>query len=211
MSLKTEKVHLGRVGQWDRSEFYFDPKSNCFVEEKYQEEYLDTGTIYKGATPVSPLDIYVRFVQEQKFNSIYTLLECVKSEAWHIEPESEDIELAFLQQLDTIDPMLRTRLKVINNKYIFKNQYNKIIGVLFIHNPFCAYHGLQEPCKGFLSKQEAFTYAVECLRKIYVPCTVYINDKPTTVKRAPANNPSERGLLKYEDLETALVEAGPKL
>lgn len=56
--MEDSKIFLGRVGEWIWYKYYFDKTNNCFIEEKYHEEYLDTGTIFEGTTTVTAQYIY---------------------------------------------------------------------------------------------------------------------------------------------------------
>ena len=197
-----DKIFLGKIGEWSWSKFYFDKENNNFVEEKYHEEYLDTGTVFDGASVVLPQQIYAQFAEELNFNGIAALLECVDT----LQPQkpTENAEIAFYQQIEDIDQTLKMNSHKINGTYIIRNKYEKIIGVLFSNKPFYAYKGLYKPCEGFLSIEDAFSYAIECLRDCYTPRTIYVNNRPSPIPIAPANDPKDWGLAKYEKLVSIL-------
>ncbi len=49
---------------WMWSKIYFDEETDGFVEERYYEEYLDTGTVCDGVKPVSDEELWERVVKE---------------------------------------------------------------------------------------------------------------------------------------------------
>ena len=202
--MEDNRIFLGKVGEWSWSKFYFDKENNCFVEEKYHEEYLDTGTVFDGASVISPQQVYANFVEELNFNGIAALLDCFDNQQLQKEYETENAELAFYQQIEAIDQSLKMNLQILNGTYIIRNKYSKIIGILFSNTPFYAYKGLYKPCKGFISRENAFSYAIECLRDCYTPRTVFINNRPSLVPKIPANDPNEKGLDKYENIGSIL-------
>ena len=38
---------------WEHQDVYYDAESDCFLEARYHEEYLDTGTVYDGCFSIS--------------------------------------------------------------------------------------------------------------------------------------------------------------
>ena len=48
---------------WEFSKFYYDELSDCFFEEKYHHEYLDTGTICDGFFQISDDKLWKRIVE----------------------------------------------------------------------------------------------------------------------------------------------------
>lgn len=73
--MENSKVLLGKVGEWFYSEYYFDKDNNCFIEEKYHYEYLDTGTVFDGSSVVSPQQVYIAFAEAMNADGINALLE----------------------------------------------------------------------------------------------------------------------------------------
>lgn len=202
--MENNRIFLGKVGKWFWSNFYFDKETGAFTEEKYHEEYLDTGTVFDGAFVVLPQHVYASFVEELNFDGVAALMDCLKDQQLQKAPETVDTDIIFLQQLEAIDHTLKNNIQVLNGTYIIRNKYKKIIGVLFSNTPFYAYKGLRMPCKGFLLKEDAFSYAISCLHDCYTPRTILIGKKPSPIPKTPAKDPNERGLAEYEELGSIL-------
>lgn len=81
--------------------------------------------------------------------------------------ENQAANLKFLQELEENDKALRNKLERIDSTYIFREQQGDIIGVLSKNRYFWAYVDLCGKRKGFISKDEAFSYIIECMRERY--------------------------------------------
>lgn len=202
--MENNRIFLGKVGKWFWSNFYFDKETGSFTEEKYHEEYLDTGTVFDGAFVVLPQHIYASFVEELNFDGIAALLSCLNPQSQNV-LDSADAEIPFLQEMEAIDQTLRKNVETVNGSYIIRNGFKKIIGVLFSNPPLYAYKGLYKPCNGFISKKEAFSYAISCLRDCYTPRTILIGGRPSPIPKTPAKDPNEKGLAEYEELGSILT------
>ena len=71
------RVFLAEIGEWIWYEFYFDLENNCFIEKRYHEEYLDTGTIFEGSRAVTAEYVYKKFVEHTQTEAIDKMLEYV--------------------------------------------------------------------------------------------------------------------------------------
>ena len=76
--MEDNRILLGRVGEWIWYKYYFDKANDCFVEEKYHEEYLDTGTVFEGSNIVTAQYIYRVFVENRNADGITNLLKYAK-------------------------------------------------------------------------------------------------------------------------------------
>lgn len=77
ITLENSIIVLGSVGEWEWSRFSFDTENNCFIEEKFEEEYLDTGTKFKGSHIVTAKYIYDAFTKHKNALGITNLLKYV--------------------------------------------------------------------------------------------------------------------------------------
>ena len=75
--MEDNKILLGKVGEWIFYKYYFDKENNCFIEEKYHHEYLDTGTVLDDSNIVPAEQVYIAFVEYMNTDGITNLLECV--------------------------------------------------------------------------------------------------------------------------------------
>ena len=73
--MEDNRILLGRVGEWIWYKYYFDKANDCFVEEKYHEEYLDTGTVFEGSNIVTAQYIYRVFAENRNADGITNLLK----------------------------------------------------------------------------------------------------------------------------------------
>lgn len=80
--MEDNKILLGKVGEWTWYKFYFDKENNCFIEEKYHEEYLDTGTIFEGSKTVTAQYVYKKFVENKNADGITNLLKYIDDSEW---------------------------------------------------------------------------------------------------------------------------------
>ena len=119
-----DKILLGKIGEWSWSKFYFDKGNNCFIEEKYHEEHLDTGTVFDGASVILPQQVYANFVEDLNFNGITALLDCIDNLQLQKTSKTENAEIAFYQQIEAIDPTLKKNLQILNGAYILRNKYS---------------------------------------------------------------------------------------
>ena len=165
--MEDNKILLGKTGEWFWSKFYFDKGSNCFVEEKYHEEYLDTGTIFESSNIVTAEHVYNTFVEYMNTDGITNLLECIDHFELPQTSKNQITKQEFYKKLEEIDTFLRHRLESIDSTYILRNRQNSIIGVLSKTKYFFAYVDLYGKRKGFISENEAFAYIIECLRERY--------------------------------------------
>lgn len=161
------KILLGKVGEWIWYKFYFDKENNCFIKEKYHEEYLDTGTVFDGSDIVTAEYVYNTFVEYMNADGITKLLECITNFELPQASENQITEQEFLEKLEEIDKAIRYNSERIDSTYILRNQQGSIIGVLSETKHFFAYVDLYGKRKGFISENEAFAYIIECLRERY--------------------------------------------
>ena len=159
------RILLGKVGEWFWSKFYFDTKDNSFVEEKYREEWVDTGTIYLGDSVVTAQHVYEAFVEAANTEGIKKLLEfCDENEIQKTSDEGIS-EQEFRNNLKGIAPFLR--LNKVASTYIVKDSKTADILCVITETPYffsreLSYHSPSE--KGFKDKGEAFLYATKHLK-----------------------------------------------
>ncbi|MBQ9967814.1 MAG: hypothetical protein IJO88_03730 [Oscillospiraceae bacterium] len=68
--------YLFQLGEgWAWSKIYFDEATDGFVEERYHEEYLDTGTVCDGAKPISDVALWERVVKDDNEDGIDAFLK----------------------------------------------------------------------------------------------------------------------------------------
>lgn len=62
----TQKLqYVTKLGkEWFWSNVYYDPERDCFLEECYHEEYLDTGTIFDGWFLIADQDLWAQLQKE---------------------------------------------------------------------------------------------------------------------------------------------------
>ena len=181
------RILLGKVGEWFWSKFYFDTKDNSFVEEKYREEWVDTGTIYLGDSVVTAQHVYEAFVEAANTEGIKKLLEfCDENEIQKTSDEGIS-EQEFRNNLKGIAPFLR--LNKVASTYIVKDSKTADILCVITETPYffsceLSYHSPSE--KGFKDKGEAFLYAIKHLKAYCSEIKVKAENKNKEEKSAPS-------------------------
>ena len=165
--MEDRKIMLGKVGEWTWYKYYYDKENGCLTEEKYQEGYLDTGMFFEGSNSVSAQYIYKMFVEHMNTEGITNLLKCIEDFEFPQPSEKQMTDQEFFEKLEEIDKTLRQKIKRIDSTYILRDKQDSIIGVLSKTTHFFVYVDLYKGSKGFISKNEAFTYIIECLRERY--------------------------------------------
>lgn len=165
--MDNNEILLGKVGEWIFYKYFFDKTNNCFIEEKYHYEYLDTGTILDASNIVTAQHVYGAFVEYMNTDGITNLLKYVDNFELPQTVGNQISEQCFFEKLDEIDKVLRNRLERIDSTYIFRNHQGNIIGVLSKTKYFWVYMDSYKKSKGFISKNEAFVYIIESLCSRY--------------------------------------------
>lgn len=165
--MENSKILLGKVGEWIFYKFYFDRENNCFIEEKYHHEYLDTGTVLDDSNVVSAQQVYMAFIEYMNTDGITNLIKYADDFELPQVSRNQITKQEFLEKLEEIDRVLMYRLEIIDSTYILRDQQGSIIGVLSKTKYFFAYVDLSGKRKGFVSENEAFAYAIECLNQRY--------------------------------------------
>ena len=190
-------ILLGEIGEWIFYKYYFDKENNCFIEEKYHHEYLDTGTVLDDSNIVSAQQVYIAFVEDMNTDGINALLKCCNNIELPDTFENEITEQEFYKKLEELDQFLRRKIQKIDSTYILKNQQDEIIGVLSKTEHFFAYVDLYKKGKGFISKNEAFTYIIECLSERYRP-----TNSITVLHTAQTEQPNQKKSQKTNTLKS---------
>lgn len=185
--MENSKILLGKVGEWILYEFYFDRENNCFIEEKYHHEYLDTGTVLDDSNVVSAQQVYMAFIEYMNTDGITNLIKYADDFELPQVSGNQITKQEFLEKLEEIDRVLRYRLEIIDSTYILRDQQGSIIGVLSKTKYFFAYVDLSGKRKGFVSENEAFAYAIECLNQRYK-----LSNSVTVVDNAQSKEQGEK-------------------
>lgn len=185
--MENSKILLGEVGEWILYKFYFDRENNCFIEEKYHHEYLDTGTVLDDSNVVSAQQVYMAFIEYMNTDGITNLIKYADDFELPQVSGNQITKQGFLEKLEEIDRVLRYRLEIIDSTYILRDQQGSIIGVLSKTKYFFAYVDLSGKRKGFVSENEAFAYAIECLNQRYK-----LSNSVTVVDNAQSKEQGEK-------------------
>ena len=183
-TMEDSKILLGKVGEWIWYKYYYDKENDCFTEEKYHEEYLDTGTVFEGSNTVSAQYVYKMFVEHMNTEGITNFLKCIEDFEVPQPSEKQMTDQDFLKNLEEIDKTLWRNLKRIDSTYILRDKQGSIIGVLSKTTHFFVYIDLYKGSKGFVSKNEAFHYIIECLSERHKSSNTFPSDvKPNSNKQ----------------------------
>ena len=165
--MQNNKVLLGVVGEWERSKYYFDKENNVFLEEKYHDEYLDTGTFFDGSEVVSPQHIYNSFIEHMNVPGIENLLKYCDEKKLNKTSEKGIAEEIFYNKLCEISKELKENLVQREDEISIYDSEGVKIGTISKEAYFYTYMGLSAKSKGFKTQNEVFDYAIDCLRLYY--------------------------------------------
>ena len=63
---KEKLKYIGKIGkEWFWSNVYYDVENDRFLEERYHEEYLDTGTVCDGWFSIADQDLWNQLLKEK--------------------------------------------------------------------------------------------------------------------------------------------------
>lgn len=165
--MEDRKILLGKVGEWIWYKYYYDKENDCLIEEKYHEEYLDSGTVFEGSSSVSAQYVYKTFVEYMDTEGITNLLKYIKDFEIPQPSEKQMTDQEFFEKLKEIDKILWQKLERIDSTYILRDKQGSIIAVLSKTKHFFVYVDLYKRSRGFVSKNEAFPYIIKCLSEHY--------------------------------------------
>lgn len=61
--------------EWFWSKVYYDPEQDRFLEERYHEEYLDTGTVCDGWFSIADQDLWAQLQKENNIAGVAAYLK----------------------------------------------------------------------------------------------------------------------------------------
>lgn len=156
--------------EWQYSIFYFDSENNIFLEERYHEEYLDTGTVCDGISVIEDSIVWRTIVREanedaaEKYFAIRKGFPVIESSGISLEEF-----LNKLHALSTVEPhpsYLSYKYERIGECHFVHDENNKVI--LLISK--CKYFWILYTCKtrskyGFSTFEEALSAASDITKQ----------------------------------------------
>ena len=151
---------------WNDSYFYYDNENDRFIESRYHEEYLDTGTVFEGYFVVSDEYLWNRLVKNCNENGMKTFMKY----------RSEIPEPVNVGERITMDDFCN-RMNALNEKENQNYRYEKIgsfyiviesntvLCILKKSESYCSLYNPKSDVRniGFQLLEEALAYALEII------------------------------------------------
>lgn len=161
---------------WTHSDIYYDAENDQFVEERYHEEYLDTGTVCDGCYVISDGYLWKELVRTCNEEGMKAYLKYRKTtpETW--DPGKTVTLEELLEGLNALmenNPRCKYFCEETDSMFVITNESNKILckignaeNYYFLINP-----NSDVQKQGFQLLEEAFAIALEKV-------TLYHNSRP---------------------------------
>ncbi len=160
--------YLFKLGDgWTWSKIYFDLSSNAFIEERYHEEYLDTGTICDGESPIDDVELWERIIKEVNEEGVShfikirgTAPQCSLGTGITIKEFREG--LVSLKQQKPYHAYTYTKVDTVS---VVHDEDKNIVGVIGKTDNFWFFIGTQK--QGFCTQEETFEFALKKVKEYH--------------------------------------------
>lgn len=195
---KSNLKFLFKLGfTWTWSKIYYDKSNDSFIEEKYHEEYLDTGTICDGEFPISEEDLWKRIVEEANEKGASEYLN-IRGKSPMIHDTNVDMNLGrFAGELFEIKqerPYRKYKYIKYGTTIVISDENSSILGIVAKANEFWVYIDptIESGVKGFCTEEETLNFAISKIKQIHA--NRVSNDKPknTPIPQPSSNNTPKR-------------------
>lgn len=166
--------------EWIWSNIYYDMEQDRFVEERWHNEYLDTGIICDGCFPISDLVLWERLVSTVDEQGISAFLQIRKAipkvmeKPPFLSQEKFDVDLRDLNENGCFYHLLK-----IGDVYVIRNEKGENIGIVSKSSYCFFYVDRGNAPKGFHSLEKALSYAMTMITEYHQ-------------RRIPSAKPMER-------------------
>lgn len=154
--------YLFKLGDgWTWSKIYFDAEKDSFIEERYHEEYLDTGTICDGDDPISDQELWDRMVKEVNEEGINEFLK-IRGAAPPCPAGNGVTMREFWERLSALKvqkPYRAYSYSKVDSVHVLYDENKTILGV--ISNTDHYWYFIDTQKHGFNSREETFEYALK--------------------------------------------------
>jgi len=157
---------------WTSSYIYYDSENDRFIEERYHEEYLDTGTIRDGCFPISDQELWhtlVKHCNDDGMNA-YFKHRSHTPPPLHIEDTiTEDEFREGMNALRQNEPWRLYTYERLGPVTLITTQENIILGVLGKADNYCFFFDPKSDVKryGFHLWEEALAFALKRITFYY--------------------------------------------
>lgn len=170
--LMSEQEILQKFGQpiirfrdnWTHSDVYYDADNDRFVEERYHEEYLDTGTVCDGCFLISNEEIWDKLVKHCDEDGMEVYLQ-YRDHAPIPYKVSERISIEDFQHgilaLYQKKPWRRCFYEQLGSTTIITNEVHNIIGVVGETKRCYFFYDANNQKIGFHALEEALAFALK--------------------------------------------------
>lgn len=162
-------------GNWEHSDVYYDAENDCFIEERYHEEYLDTGTVCDGCFPLPDSMLWDKLVKTCNEEGMSTYLKIRKQSPLQKrqgETISIDVFREGINVLRQDEPWHRCYYDQIGSVIIITNEANTVLGVVGKSDEYCFFYDPNSDLKrkGFHTWGEALAAALKRITFYYNNC-----------------------------------------
>lgn len=180
----TKNSHLHEIttlgGGWQHSDIYYDSQKDCFVEESYHEEYLDTGTVCDGCENITDEYLWAALISACNEKGIERYLKFRNSPPSSV-CDKETISFSEFHQginnLRSETPWRNCGLRRIDDTIIIRTEASSnlapnasvILGVIGKTEYFYYFYSTQSGASltGFHSFEGALAYALKMVTNFY--------------------------------------------
>lgn len=153
-------------GGWEHSDVYYDAENDCFIEERYHEEYLDTGTVCDGCFPLTDSMLWDQLVETCNEEGMSAYLKIRKQSPMKKrqgETISMDVFHEGIYALRQDNPWRRYHYEQIGSVIIIEDEAKTILGVVGKSDEYCFFYdsNSDRKRKGFHTWGEALAEALK--------------------------------------------------
>lgn len=170
---------------WTWSKVYYDKSRDSFIEEKYHEEYLDTGTICDGEFPITDEELWKRIVEEANETGASEYLK-IRGKAPELHTVKTEMNygrfVGKLHEIKQEKPYRKYKQTKYGSTIVISDEKSNILGVVSKTNEFWVYIDptIEAGAKGFYTEEETLEYAINKIKQLHERRIA--NDKPQTIK-----------------------------
>lgn len=167
-------------GGWQHSDVYYDTKRDCFIEEQYHEEYLDTGTVCDGCVTLTDEYLWAELVSGCNEKGIEEYLKIRKNPPSNV-TDKEQISFANFHEgihnLKSENPWRRCYFDKMGDNIIIRTETSSdqapnasvILGVVGKTEYYYYFYSVQSGASvsGFLTFEGALSHALKKVKNFY--------------------------------------------
>ena len=149
---------------WTHSDVYYDAENNQFIEERYHEEYLDTGTVCDGCFSISDEELWDKLVTHCNEEGMSTYLKYREHKPMPLNVGEKISTEDFYREIHALrqnKPWRQCSYVHRGSTMIITDEAHSIIGVVGKTDHYSFYFDLNARINGFHTLEEALAFALK--------------------------------------------------